>query len=168
MWQNKTSHRCQSKAGVSIKALILLSSSALLGGGASKTGLLDWTGTTSGMAYKSFPNSSHSESSGYKFETWVTTSTQYKRHLLKNQNMRKEHYKLKLTYFMADESAPTKLLFVGWASSTLFSTLGLQNKINLEKKKIQSAKSLESAPQLKAQMEDENDYPELSLTLVNK
>lgn len=61
-----TSHRCQSKAGVSIKALILLSSSALLGGGASWTGLLDWTGKTSGIAYKSFPNSSHSESSGYK------------------------------------------------------------------------------------------------------
>lgn len=59
-----STHRCQSKAGVSRKALILLSSSALLGGGASGIKLLDWTGTWSGIEYKSLPNSSQSESSG--------------------------------------------------------------------------------------------------------
>ena len=64
----KKIHRCQSKAGVSINALILLSSSALLVGGASGSTLLDWTGTTSGISYKSPPRSSHSESSGYKIK----------------------------------------------------------------------------------------------------
>lgn len=59
----KLSYRCQSKAELSINALIMLSSSSLLTGGASCTGMLDAKDTGSGIAYRSFPNSSQSKSS---------------------------------------------------------------------------------------------------------
>lgn len=63
----KMAHRCQSRDDVSINALKLFSSSMLLvGGNTFATEFDGWAGSTSGIAYKSFPNSSQSESSGCK------------------------------------------------------------------------------------------------------
>lgn len=124
-------HRCQSKAGVSRKALILLSSSALLGGGASGIKLLDWTGTWSGIEYKSLPNSSQSESSGCQ----VVWRAQFPRVCISIVHKRQKEIEKGLTYFMADGSSAGKLLFSGSDSTTLFSTFCLQkNKRQLQLK----------------------------------